>query len=95
MSLDPADLQTETFTNSQGWTVIRVTHAPSGTVAERERSATLSSSVQAQADCIAELERRLASAPRRAEPPPREEPVTRAELDALAARVAELERRIQ
>lgn len=93
--IESADLQTETFTNSQGWTLIRVTHVPTGTVAERERSTTLESSVQAQALCIEELRERVGKTapPSSAEEGPL--PVSRAEFDALAARVAELESRLR
>jgi hypothetical protein len=91
----PGDLNTETFTNSQGWTVVRVTHIPSGISAERSRSKQLASSVQAQSECIAELSERLLT--NEPAPPTIEErpdtggPVSRAEFDALRARVTELE----
>ena len=102
--LDTSDFHTETFTNSQGWTVVRVTHAPSGERAERERSKQLASSVQAQSECIAELRDRLgpqrdadviALTPDR--PAHRSQSgtdVSRAEFDALARRVAALEEQL-
>ena len=92
--IDTADLHTETFTNREGWTVVRVTHLPTGDIAERERTKELASSVQAQAECIDELGTRVRrddatvlGFSRREST----EPVTRAELDALTARVATLE----
>lgn len=78
-----------------------MTHLPSATVAERHRSEALRSAVQAQRECIDELEMRLGG-----EAPP--EPVvpgeggggatvapavSRAEFAALEARIARLERR--
>lgn len=93
--IESADLQTETFTNSQGWTLIRVTHLPTGTSAERERSATLDSSVQAQTQCIEELRERITSAPEAPTEPGEPAPVTREEFQALAARVAALEARLK
>lgn len=81
---------------------MRVTHLPSATVAERHRSEALRSAVQAQRECIDELERRLSG-----EAPPAPEPgetegaaasvsaaVSRAEFVALEARIARLERRL-
>jgi hypothetical protein len=90
---DSSDLHTETFTNSQGWTMVRVTHLPSGISAERERTRTLVSSVQAHGECIAELRDRIpgdgesSAVDDRVEGPP----VSRAEFDALVARVVALE----
>lgn len=77
-----------------------MTHGPTGTVAERVRSATLKSAVEAQRECVAEVRQRLAdggsSAPAAVEPEMETErapsSVTRAEFDALAARVDRLER---
>ena len=103
MPLDDHDLQTESFSNAKGWSAVRVTHLPSATVAERHRTEALRSAVQAQRECIAELEMRLAG-----EAPPAPEPevpgddagpapvapaVSRAEFAALEERVARLERR--
>lgn len=97
--LESADLHTETFTNSQGWKVVRVTHIPTGTIAERERTKELASSVPAQTECIAELRHRVHGtsgagadviAPPTSVPSPAL-PVSRAEFDALVARVAALE----
>lgn len=92
--IESADLQTETFTNSQGWTLIRVTHVPTGTVAERERSTTLESSVQAQAQCIEELRARVGETPSPSSADEHPHPVSRAEFERLAARVTELESRL-
>ena len=91
---DDDELRTETFTSARGWTAVRVTHGPSGTVAERLRSPALTSAVEAQRECIGEIRALLAG-----EPPPLPEaeaehpeaPVTRAEFEALAARVNRLE----
>ena len=93
--IESADLQTETFTNSQGWTLIRVTHVPTGMTAERERSTTLESSVQAQAQCIEELRGRVGETPAASAREERPPTVTRAEFEALAARVADLESRLK
>jgi len=97
------DLQTESFSNARGWSAVRVTHLPSATVAERHRSEALRSAVQAQRECIDELELRLSGgAPPAAEPDvPGEEggpatvapAVSRAEFAALEERIARLERR--
>ena len=95
MALDPADLNTETFTNSRGWTLVRVTHVPTGVSAERERTRDRDSPVGAQAECIDELKVALATR-QGTEPPPSDSersPVSRAEFEALEARVRELERR--
>ena len=35
--IDEEDLHTDTFSNARGWSAVRVTHAPSGTVAGRDR----------------------------------------------------------
>ena len=96
--IDTADLHTETFTNREGWTIVRVTHVPTGDVAERERSKELSSSVQAQAECIDELRARIRPVDATVLPfsrPDPHEPVGRAEIDALAARVAALESAVE
>jgi hypothetical protein len=99
LGIDNADLHTETFSNSQGWTVVRVTHVPTALVIERPRSARLQSAVQAQKECIEEIADILAED----KPPPAEEPapaaqprrgVSRTEFEALAERVARLEERI-
>ena len=98
VDLDSADLQTETFTNARGWTVIRVTHLPTSLSVERTRGEGLESPVQAQTECVKELRRRLdglvAAGP--APQPSSDEaaPVTRAEFEDLLARVAQLERRL-
>lgn len=99
MTLDQGELHTETFSNSRGWTTIRVTHVPSSTSVERSRTGDLQSAVQAQRECIEEIERRLAPGAGRepATPGPAEgdeRAVTREEFDALVARVAALERGI-
>ena len=97
MGLDAADLKTETFTNSQGWTVVRVTHLPTALAVERSRSKELQSPVHAQSECVRELEGRVArgesgtvpaATPAQAAPAPA---VTREEFDALVERVARLE----
>ena len=90
MALDSADLTTETFTNSQGWTMVRVTHAPTGLVAERERTSERDSPVSAHAECLNELEERLGSG--ETATAAATGPVSREEFDALVARVEELER---
>jgi hypothetical protein len=96
--MEPADgdLHTETFSNARGWTAVRVTHLPTATVAERSRSDALRSAVQAQRECIEEIRRGLG---RGEDTPggddaPDEPGVSRAEFDALAARVARLEQEI-
>ena len=104
--LDDHDLQTESFSNAKGWSAVRVTHVPSATVAERHRSEALRSAVQAQRECIDELEMRLSG---KGEAPPAPEPegpgegggpataapvVSRAEFAALEERIARLERRL-
>ena len=97
MSLDHADLHTESFSNSRGWTTVRVTHTPSSICVERSRSRDLQSPVQAQKDCIAEIERLLAEI-RPLEPEvdggaeDLHAAVTRAEFEKLVARVEALER---
>lgn len=98
MAFDHADLHTESFSNSKGWTAVRVTHGPSSTSVERSRSPKLQSPVQAQKECMEEIERILAQ--EASETPQMENflgdgapVVSRAEFDALAARVAALERR--
>lgn len=94
MDIDASELHTETFSNSQGWTVVRVTHLPSGLAVERTRSKDLQSPVQAQTQCIAEVKERLG---RRDLPPAAPtksdaDVVSRAEFESLAMRVEELER---
>ena len=59
-SLDPRDLDTETFSNGRGWRAVRVTHRPSALVVERARTQDLRSAVQAQRECIDELRRLVA-----------------------------------
>lgn len=101
MPLDDHDLQTESFSNAKGWSAVRVTHLPSATVAERHRSEALRSAVQAQRECIDELEMRLSG-----EAPPAPEPeeeestgtsrvVSRVEFAALEERVERLERLLE
>jgi len=95
VTIDSSDLLTETLSNSQGWTIVRVTHRPTGLVAERERTSDRDSPVRAHQECIDELERRLASgAPAPAAPSAPAEEVTRAEFDELKARVERLEARL-
>ena len=93
MDLEVRDLQTETFSNAKGWTVVRVTHVPTSLAVERTRSDALRSAVRAQQECMTELDRLLSG-----ELPQQDdrgdEPVTRAEFEALAARVARLESRL-
>lgn len=96
MTLDQGELHTETFSNSRGWTTVRVTHVASSTWVERSRTGNLQSAVQAQRECIEEIERRLAPNAVREPATPgsaeeEERAVTREEFDALAARVAALE----
>jgi hypothetical protein len=88
-----SEFHTETFSNARGWIAVRVTHIPTSRMAERERSETLRSAVQAQAECIDELNVALAGEPLLPEPS-LPETLTRAEFEALAARVLELERRM-
>jgi len=103
------DLHTETFTNARGWTAVRVTHLPTSTVAERSRSDALRSAVQAQRECMEEIRRALTRDPGDPTRDPGDEAaapkdavagnggperVTRAEFDALLARVARLEQEI-
>lgn len=99
MNADQADFQTESFSNSRGWTTVRVTHTPSAIWAERSRGAELQSAVRAQKECIEEIERILAQdrpvGPSMDGPVEvHEREVTRAEFDALLARVTALERGI-
>jgi len=96
VDLDQADLDTETFSNSRGWTAVRVTHRPSSIRVERSRSRELPSAVQAQKECIEEIERILSRDG--AEEPEVDAPaqghehhVSREEFEALVARVAALE----
>ena|SRR5258708_28864526 len=91
MELDDRDLETETFSNRDGWTAVRVTHHPTSTVAERLRTETLRSAVQAQRECIEEIHRRVEDGDGR---PIEEEPVSREEFRALEARVARLEKAV-
>jgi hypothetical protein len=88
---DESDFQTESFSNARGWTAVRVTHVPTSTVAERARTDSLRSAVQAQRECIDEIRRVLGGEP--SEPPPAAS-VSREEFDGLAERVARLEREI-
>jgi hypothetical protein len=98
---DDDDLYTDTFSNARGWTAVRVTHKPSGLVAERQRSAVLKSAVEAQRECIAEIKGQLAVgqppqatvADPPAAPDRSDAPVTRSEFEALVDRVSRLERR--
>jgi hypothetical protein len=90
MELDDRELETETFSNRDGWTAVRVTHHPTSTVAERLRTETLRSAVQAQRECIEEIHRRV----REGGGPVEDEPVSRAEFRALEARVARLEKAV-
>lgn len=96
MTLDHADLNTESFSNSRGWTTVRVTHIPSSIAAERSRSGGLQSAVQAQKECIDEIERLLAE-DRLVQPVADDSSaapggaVSRAEFEALASRVEALE----
>ncbi len=53
--LNAHDLKTETFSNRDGWTAIRVTHLPSNISVERTRTDELRSAVQAQKECVDEL----------------------------------------
>jgi len=98
MNLEHADLHTESFSNSRGWTTVRVTHTPSSVWVERSRTSGLQSAVQAQKECIEEIEGILAQdlpgepAERAVE---QSRAVTRAEFEALVARVAALERRMR
>lgn len=102
MELDSADLNTETFTNARGWTVIRVTHLPTSLSVERTRGDGLESPVQAQTECVAEL-RRLVEGHEGGPARPSKNgtaknddpPVTRAEFDELVARVAKLEQLLE
>jgi hypothetical protein len=103
--LQQADLRTETFSNSRGWTTVRVTHTPSSIWVERSRSAEVHSAVQAQKECIDEISRLLAGDGATAEvgseveaghrDPPRGRGVARWEFDALVQRVSALERRAE
>jgi hypothetical protein len=101
--VDSGDLHTETFSNSQGWMAVRVTHIPTAVFADRSRSDDLKSPVQAQRECIDEIKRVLASS-ESSRPPITSEPsspsshdpspVSRTEFESLSARVARLERQI-
>ena len=93
-ALDPTDLKTETLTNARGWAVVRVTHLPTSLVAERTRSPELDSPVQAQRECVEELNGRVGAAAPTAKSERAAGPVSREEFDALTARVAELERQL-
>lgn len=120
MEVTTADLHTETFSNSQGWTIVRVTHLPTSTFVERSRSELLVSPVEAQSQCIKELKKKLArrgasdvpsrskakaetetetadaeSAPQPTSAESVVTDVSRAEFDALAARVAHLEKLVK
>lgn len=79
---------------------MRVTHIPSSIAAERSRSGELQSAVQAQTECIDEIERILAEGrpvqPAADDSSARlEGAVSRAEFEALAARVEALERSLR
>jgi hypothetical protein len=103
---DDNDLRTETVSNPRGWAVVRVTHVPTGTIAERVRSDSLKSAVEAQRECIAEIKDLLATGapaapgsaagePQTSDNPPSDQaeaPVTRVEFDALVTRVRHLEK---
>jgi hypothetical protein len=105
---DDNDLRTETVSNPRGWAAVRVTHVPTGTIAERVRSDSLKSAVDAQRECIAEIKNFLATGtpavppsagdePQTSPSPPPERPeasVTRVEFDALVARVRRLEKKL-
>ena len=94
--LDEHDLQTESFSNAKGWSAVRVTHVPSDLVAERHRSDALRSAVQAQRECIEELERRLAAATTVCEvEQPDSTPISRSEFESLERRVAAIEHLVQ
>ncbi|MDQ3640798.1 MAG: hypothetical protein M3450_04825 [Actinomycetota bacterium] len=54
MNADQADFHTDSFSNSRGWTTVRVTHTPPAIWAERSRGAELQSAVRAQKECIEE-----------------------------------------
>ena len=108
VSMEPDfDVDTETITSPRGWAAVRVTHRPTGMVAERERSQSLRSAVQAQQECVEELRQRLANGPAATNvtepgtgvggpvPDVRPVAVSRAEFDALAARVTEVEERLR
>ena len=98
MPLDDHDLQTESFSNAKGWSAVRVTHLPSATVAERHRSEALRSAVQAQRECIDELERTVSNPARSLDLRHADIDalaVSRQELAALETRVATLERRLE
>jgi hypothetical protein len=103
---DDNDLRTEAVSNARGWAAVRVTHVPTGTTAERVRSDSLKSAVEAQRECIAEIKDLLAAGtpagPDSARSDPQashslpsdraEGPVTRVEFDALVARVRRVEK---
>jgi hypothetical protein len=77
-----------------------VTHVPTGHSVERARGDRLQSPVQAQTECLEELRLVVASgdpSPRGVEetPAPDRRPVSRDEFEALAARVAALERAVR
>jgi hypothetical protein len=98
MNVEHADLHTESFSNSRGWTIVRVTHTPSSVSVERSRTPELQSAVEAQKECIEEIERILAQdLPREPAESAAEQSqeVTRAEFEALLMRVAALERRMR
>ena len=105
-----SDLHTETFSNARGWTVVRVTHLPTALVAERTRSQSLRSPVQAQQECIEEIRQALAEGAVPAaeveteaaavgakgeRPQPVGRFVSREDFDKLVARVTRLERRLR
>jgi hypothetical protein len=106
---DDNDLRTETVSNPRGWAAVRVTHVPTGTIAERVRSDSLKSAVEAQRECFAEIKDFLANGtpaapnsargdPQTSPDPPSdraEAPVTRVEFDALMARVVRIEKTLE
>jgi hypothetical protein len=105
-ALEASDLHTETFSNARGWIAVRATHRPSAIAVERPRSNGLRSAVQAQRECIEEIQLLLAKggprgqssadseagSDRGARPGvPSSSVVPRSEFDRLARRVARLE----
>ena len=92
---DAADFRTETISNPRGWAAVRVTHVPSSIVAERSRSGSLRSAVQAQRECIDELKELLGSGGGgEAMTVSADDAVSRAEFERLSARVEQLERQL-
>lgn len=96
--MDAGDVRTETMTNSQGWTLVRVTHVPTGHSVERPRDDRLQSPVQAQTECLEELRGIVASgdpSPGTHDEGPVADVVSRREFEALADRVTALERMVR